>query len=149
MSLYYFTSHINSVFTTIKYVLQKSPRVFMHLQGHLELVKVLKPYRQANLISSRTYAIYTSSYISKTLSIKEKLEILHYHYSYLKKIFDPVSIEQLFKSGLPCWSESVPPSVFNVPLIFSGMLEFEGSLSLFFNVNAVRIFTMSFSFIPG
>jgi len=142
-------NHTTYFLTTVKYIILKSPAIFLHLKGHLKLINILKSYRETELINLRTYAIYTSSYLSKKLIVKEKLEILTYHYDYLKKIFDPHLLNRLFKNELVFWSCDKHSETFSVSFAFSNMLEFEGSLALIFKVNEIKVFTLAFSFAPG
>jgi len=142
-------NHTSYFLTTVKYIILKSPAVFLHLKGHLKLIWILKSYKETELISLRTYAIYTSSYLSKKLIVKEKLKILTYHYDYLKKIFDPHLLNRLFKNELVFWSCNKHSETLSVSFTFSNMLEFEGSLALIFKVNEIKVFTLAFSFSPG
>jgi len=142
-------NHTTYFLTTVKYVILKSPAVFLHLKGHLKLIGILKSYKETQLINLRTYAIYTSSYLSKRLIVKEKLKILTYHYDFLKKIFRPHLLNQLFKNELIFWSSEKCPNTLSVSFTFSDMLEFEGSLALIFKVNEIKVFTLAFSFSPG
>lgn len=142
-------SYASEFLTTIKYIVLKSPIIILHLKGHLKLVEGLKFYKERGLISLRTYILYTSSYLSKTLHVKKKLIVLTYHYNYLKTIFKPVLLNQVFKNGVIFWRHSKSSEKFGVTLKFTHMLEFEGSLALVFNFNEVNVFTLSFSFSPG
>lgn len=125
------------------------PKMFGHLKKHFALMKVLKPFKNAGLISFRTYGIYLFSYISKSLDVNKKVEILTHNYSFLKNIFPQNQLKKLFKEGIEFYNESSGEDIYSVALHYSSILEFEGSLSLFFYVNNCKIFTLSFTFAPG
>jgi uncharacterized protein VirK/YbjX len=131
-----------------KIVLQY-PVIFMNFKKHYELFKILKFYRDNGLIKSRTYTIYLFSYVSKKFSIKEKLFALTHHYDFLKNSFKNCYLKQIFREGLLCWEEQNENDKFRVVLQSSDLLEFEGSLTLFFTVNNTKVFKLSFNFAPG
>lgn len=137
------------ILRVVRHFLFEGRSFYSNCKQHLDLVKVLKPYKRANLISLRTYAIYLFSYISKSLKVDEKLKILTYHYSFLRSIFPTNKLKELFKNGIELYKERSDNDEFSVTLTSSGLLEFEGSLSLFFTVNGTKVFTLSFSFAPG
>lgn len=133
----------------VQHFLFEKPNIIVHLKKHYELMQVLKPFRKAKLINFRTYVIYLFSFISRSLNVHEKLQILNYNYSFLKNIFNSNQLNQLFKEGIEFYKESSDEDDYTVVLTYSSILEFEGSLSLFFKVNNVKIFTLSFTFAPG
>jgi uncharacterized protein VirK/YbjX len=126
-----------------------SPALITNFKKHIELVKVLKPFKKQGFINHRSYLIYLFSYISKSLTTDDRLEILKFHYSFLRKNFSPRYLKQLFENGIECFKENSMEDEYTVSLLPSSMLEFEGSLSLDFKVNGTKIYTLSFTFVPG
>jgi len=117
--------------------------------NHNKLVSLLRSFNCSNLIFKRTKFIYLFSYLSNSFTTDEKLSILFHHYNFLNNLFAPVALSQLFKTGIECYSENNGLDTYNIILKPSGVLEFEGSLSLYFQMNDVKLATLSFSVAPG
>ena len=120
-----------------------------HFDGHLSLLKVLKPFKDAGLISNRTSFIYLFSYIAQFLNTRQKLETLCYNYSFLKKNFSDDKLKQVFNEGITCFEEKSEEDTYKVILKSSHIFEFEGSQFLVFTMNDIALFTLSFTFAPG
>lgn len=119
------------------------------VKKHLELERVLQPFKAAGLINHNTYNIYLFSYLAKFLSTGSKLQSLIHHYSFLSKNFSEQQLQQIFSEGVECYREYNGQDLFTIVLIWSSTLEHEGSLSLFFKVNNVKTANLSFTFVPG
>ncbi|MES1219123.1 MAG: DUF535 family protein [Bacteroidota bacterium] len=130
-------------------IINYTPVLFLNFRKHFELYRVLKFYSANGLIKFRTYRIYLFTYISKKLSIKEKLFILTHHYSFLKQSFRKKYLKKIFSGGVICWEEYNGVDSFKILLRARHYLEFEGSLTLSFMVNDTRVFNLNFNFAPG
>ena len=120
-----------------------------HRKQFSNLTRVLKPFKMNNLITYRSYIIYLFSYVSRSLSTDNKARILTHHYLFLKDNLGERYLRKLFSDGIECFKECSDEDEYTVVLSSSSMLEFEGSLSLYFMVNRVKIYTLSFTIAPG
>src|SRR3954464_7531480 len=98
-------------------LLPKIPKIVMHFAGHLRLVKVLKPFKDARLIHLSTYVMYTYNYVSTSINTAERLSIETYNYTFLKTVFNAGLLNRIFKEGVECWSEN--DGVNSLSVIFS------------------------------
>jgi uncharacterized protein VirK/YbjX len=120
------------------------------VRKHLEAIKVLSAYRREDLIFFRAYFIYILPYISKALSVQQKHQILIGHYSFLREKFSAGQLQQLFNHGIEYYREADQQDTYRIVLqAVTDHLEFEGSMYLYVKLNERRIFTLSFTFVPG
>jgi len=124
-------------------------RVITHLKGHYHLARVLKPFREKNLIDKSTGFVYSKKYLATSLKVKNRLRIILFHYTFIKEVFTKSSLEKIFTSGLKCWAEDHNGLHFNVLLKFSGKQEYEGALSLIFQIYNRPVYKLSFTFGSG
>ena len=129
------------------FILNKN--LLTNINDHLSLSKVLRPFKDAGLITHRTSVIYLFSYIAKFLNVREKLSILSYNYSFLRNNFSDAKLKQIFNEGITCFEEENEGDNYKVLLKSSHIFEFEGSQFLVFTMNDVVLFTLSFTFAPG
>jgi uncharacterized protein VirK/YbjX len=115
----------------------------------LRIISILNPLKKQGLVDYRSYVIHFFSYISKSFSVQQKAIIIANHYSFLRKKISEEYLNQIFENGFNCYSECGQGDEYTVTLSPSSQLEFEGSLSLFFKVNNIKTYTLSFTFVPG
>jgi len=135
--------------TRIRFLINyfKSLKILPHLRKHKKLKEILKPVSKYPVVKI-TNSIYAFSYLSKKLSTEGKLEILTHHYQYIQEILPFSNVDQLFKDGLICWSETIKDDSFVIKLAHN-YLEFEGSLALDFYMNGTLIYKLAFVLANG
>ena len=120
-----------------------------NFKQHRALVKTLKSVMPPGKPVFRTSVMYLFSYLSGAISTNHKREILAHHYSFLKRAFCGSQLIQLYNGGAVFYKEQCGQNEYKVTLAASGMLEFEGSLSLVFEMNKQKVASLLFSFAPG
>nr|WP_255487031.1 DUF535 family protein [Mucilaginibacter sp. SP1R1] len=126
-----------------------SGSAYVNINQQLKVIDVLKPFIQDKYIHYRIYVIYLFSYLSRAFDTDTKRQILINHYQLLQDRFPPAQLNKLFKSGIVCYSDNCGSNHYELILASSATLEFEGSLSLFFTMNEIKISTLSFTIAPG
>jgi uncharacterized protein VirK/YbjX len=120
-----------------------------NFKQHRALVKALKSAVPPGKPIFRTSVMYLFSYLSGAISTNHKRKILAHHYSFLKRAFCGSQLIQLYNGGVVFYTEQCGQNEYKVTLAASGMLEFEGSLSLIFEMNSQKVASLLFSFAPG
>jgi len=144
-----FLSKYNKLINRLLWRFLLNKNAVKNITNHTKLINLFKSFKCQNLIFNRTKFIYLFSYLSNSLTTDEKLSTLFHHYNFLNNFFTSSQLSQLFKTGIECYTENIGTDNYNIILKPSGMLEFEGSLSLYFQMNGVRLGTLSFSIAPG
>jgi len=122
---------------------------FSNIKNQWGLIKVLRPFLKAKLITFSPYTIYFYPYISRTFNINDRYKTLIHHYSFLQNNYTPAQLEQLFTNGMECFKAVYGDAEFSIILKQNYTSEYEGPLSLYFKVNDDLISTLSFTFMPG
>lgn len=120
-------------------------------QMHKAVLQTLSPFRKEKLILFRTTLMYILPYLSKSLEVSRKQNILIDHYTFLEKRFSLAQLRQLYSAnGLEVYSEADGSDKYSVLLKpVTSHLEFEGSMSLQFKLNDTMLYSLSFTFIGG
>jgi uncharacterized protein VirK/YbjX len=124
-------------------------RALSNLKQHRALAKTLKRAVPPGKPVFRTSVMYLFSYLSGAITTSHKRKILTHHYSFLRKVFTSEQLSQLYNGGIVFYAEQYEQNHYRVILAPSEMLEFEGSLSLLFEINKQKIASLLFSFSPG
>jgi uncharacterized protein VirK/YbjX len=124
-------------------------KLFIHTKQVLALSTFLATYSPNVIIPFRTYFIAFFSYVSRSLDSQAKLKTVLHNYNFIRKSFNQGALAEIFKTGIVCWSEQISDSDNSVVLSTSKALEFEGSLSLFYKMNGITLYTISFTFVPA
>jgi uncharacterized protein VirK/YbjX len=124
-------------------------KAFRNSKSQFKLIVLLKYFTDNKLVHFRTNLYHLTDYLSGSFSTGDKIQILIHHYSYLRANFTDAQLRQLFNEGIECYTECIETDKYSIVLTGSSTLEFEGSLSLFFKLNDVKIATLSFTIIPG
>jgi uncharacterized protein VirK/YbjX len=120
------------------------------LKRHLATVQVLGNFRRNRLIFYRAYFMYMLPYISRALSVEQKHQMLTGHYGFLREKFARPLLTELFNGGIVCYEEINGPDQYQIILLaVTSHLEFEGSLNLVLTLNGKKLYTLSFTFVPG
>lgn len=120
-----------------------------NFKQHRELVKILKGVVPPGKPIFRTSVMYLFSYLSGAITTSHKRKILAHHYGFLKKVFTGKQLSQLYNGGIVFYAEQHEQNQYRVILASSETLEFEGSLSLLFEMNKQKVASLLFSFAPG
>jgi len=132
----------------LKYLFYRGD-VFKNIKRHFQLIKVLRPFGAQGLINNKTYIIYLFSYISRSLNVPTKFQCLIHHYSFLKNLFSEKQLYHLLKKGIECYKEISDGDEYTIILTSSTSLEIDGSLTLLFKINNIKIANLSFTIVPG
>ena len=91
---------------------------------------------------------HLGNYLALFLNINSRAAILINHYQQIVNLMKDDFTENLITGDVVLWATSVENDEFDIALAFPdyGM---EGDLSLVYNFNSKRLFTMSFTFTPG
>jgi uncharacterized protein len=125
--------------------------IFAAIAGHFEVVRVLRR-TGARALTAR-YPNYSNKYIAgylaKGFSKKIRRNALMFHHEFLAEKLTGKLYEQILPDGSILWSETIEGNCYSISLSFDPRWHREGDLSLTFNKNGFRIYTTSFTVIPG
>ncbi|WP_259097472.1 VirK/YbjX family protein [Mucilaginibacter dorajii] len=124
-------------------------RALSNLKQHRALVQILKRAAPPGRPVFKTSVMYLFSYLSGAITTRHKRKILAHHYGFLRKVFIGEQLSQLYNGGIVFYAEQHEQNQYRVILAPSEALEFEGSLSLVFEMNKQKVASLLFSFAPG
>jgi uncharacterized protein VirK/YbjX len=125
--------------------------IFAAIAGHFEVVRVLRR-TGARALTAR-YPNYSNKYIAgylaKSFGKKLRRKILMFHHEFLAEKLIEKFYERILLNGSVLWSETIEGNCYSISLSFDPRWHREGDLLLAFNKNGLRIYTTSFTIIPG
>ncbi len=136
--------------TTLRTLLRASP-ILLHLGGHARLTRLLTRPQMIGLLQRhpRLNYRYLGTYLSHDFDRRTRLKILLNHYGFLAGRVQTDFFVRIFDEKPLLWRERRGEDQFSIGLTFPAVGDHEGDLCLFFAVNAVPVYRLAFSIVPG
>jgi uncharacterized protein VirK/YbjX len=138
--------------------LRAAPMLY-HLGGHLQLTRVLSSPHVSGLAKRHpklAYKYVGGNYLARCFSTKTRLAILTKHYSYLKGYVVDDFLASIYDAKTTLWQECKDDLTFSIALSFPFSLhhpgrpvDYEGDLSLLFEIDSLPVYVFCFTIIPG
>jgi uncharacterized protein VirK/YbjX len=128
--------------------------LLLYLPGHLKMMRVLKAAPVSELLQRRPklgYKYLYRPYLVQSLSKKQRLEALDHHYRFLAERVKSDFFSRIYDGEYELWQDSQGDCSSTMTLSFPVDWEhdYEGDLLLNFNCNGERIYSLTFSIVPG
>jgi uncharacterized protein VirK/YbjX len=128
--------------------------LLLHLRGHMRMMRMLKAAPVSELLQRRPklgYKYLYRPYLVQSLSRRKRLDILDYHYRFLAERVRSEFFSRIYDGEYELWQDSKDECAFTMTLAFPVEWEhdYEGDLLLSFNCNGERIYSLTFSIVPG
>ena len=129
----------------------RSTKILFHLRNHVKLVQLMRTNPDlAELTRNYPRLIYRylGNYLTINFSTSNKLAVIANHYKFLLRYTHGDFFKQIQEKTC-LWQETHGNDRYSIDLVFQFGRDYEGDLSLVFEVNSVPIYMLSFTFIPS
>lgn len=129
----------------------RATAILANLPGHMRLVRALEQPHMAALTASRPKLEYKylNAYLARSFSRNIRLGMLTNHYRYLAEHVNETLLVQAFDERARLWEERRENCWLRIVLLYPYSHEYEGEFSLVFETDALPIYEVSFSIVPG
>ena len=129
----------------------RAMKIPLNISGHMKLLGVLTSPCVAGLTSRHPPLVYKylGTYLARGFRRKTRLAIQLNHYRYLSERISEHFLVHLADHGVRLWEDSIDGLEFSTTLAIPLTNDNEGDLSLFFEINAEKIYQISFTIAPG
>lgn len=90
-----------------------------------------------------------SDYLARSFRTRSRLSILTNHYGYLAARVNKDFLRRVYSEGYLLWQERMHGHALGIELAFPKEYDYEGDLCLVFRCDAVAIYAITFTLIPG
>lgn len=130
----------------------RSLRVLLHLQEHKKLLQlhVVRHHLANNWNVNLLHHLDQHFYLTKGLSVRERIDYLFMHYRFEEYAFDGRYKAKLYQAGgILLWRRDVGYDHFSITLTLSSPWTREGELSICLKINETALHCLSFNWIEG
>lgn len=126
--------------------------ILMHLPGHFELVRVMSHPNVLELSRHRPKLLYKylTEYLAADISRRTRLSALTHHYNFMKDRVRNDFMGRLFGGRYVLWESVIDNTPLSISLAYPGEdHDFEGELRLFFENDAIPVYSITLTVVAG
>jgi uncharacterized protein VirK/YbjX len=120
--------------------------------SYREILQVLKIPIYADLANDYprfAFKYLAREYLARGLTVRERASCFVHHYLWLHEKLPGELVKRILRQGIPLVTIEDGITHIGIELSFWGTVDKEGELSLILKVNGEKIFTLSFTVVPG
>ncbi|HQT64981.1 MAG: hypothetical protein B7Z75_11300 [Acidocella sp. 20-57-95] len=128
------------------------PRLFVTAPAFSRILRLIFQPKMFWLLGHQPalpFKYLSKFYVSRSLSTDQRAVALHHHYMFFGDVWRDDFRKQLAFDRALIFEHYTPTAYFNIQLAIASAAVKEGELSLYFQMNHVDLYQVSFSFVPG